>query len=69
MSVPIEFAAQLVQDILPKFTMGSKKHALIPLIVMLVPLLAYFVWLYYREWKLKRNFRRYWAGKSRKSTD
>jgi hypothetical protein len=26
----------------------------------------YFAWLYYREWQMKKNFRRYWERKSRK---
>ena len=69
MRVPIQFAALLVQDLTPKFTVGSKRHALIPVLAISIPLLCYFAWLYYREWKIKREFRRYWEGKRRDAAD
>ena len=69
MSVPMQFAAsafnQMAQDFAPKFTMGSKRHALISVLVIAIPVFAYFGWLYYREWKQKRAFRRYWEGRRR----
>jgi hypothetical protein len=34
--------------------------------VLTVLLTGYFAWLYYKEWQMKRKFRRYWEGKDRK---
>jgi hypothetical protein len=64
----IQFAAALITDA-PKFTMGSKRRALAAVVALALPLIAYFGWLYYREWKMKRDFRRYWEGKARRSVD
>ncbi|HTL16800.1 MAG TPA: hypothetical protein VL793_06160 [Patescibacteria group bacterium] len=66
MTLPVQLAAQLVQDLAPKFTMGSKWRVLIVVALISVPLICYFSWLYYHEWKTKRDFQRYWEGKSRK---
>jgi hypothetical protein len=29
-------------------------------------LVVCFTWLYYRDWQMKKHFRRYWEGKGRK---
>jgi hypothetical protein len=57
------FAVQLVDP--PKFTWGSRKHTLIAAAALALPVIVCFSWLYYREWKLKRNFKKYWEGKGR----
>ena len=64
----IQFASQLIPDA-PKVVLGSKKRALLAVIVLVLPLIAYFVWAYYREWKMKKNFRRYWESKARRPAD
>ncbi len=69
MKLPLHFAAQLVQDLAPKFSMGSKRRTLVAVLAIVLPFLGYFVWLYYREWKIKRDFQRYWQGKQPNSRD
>jgi len=49
----------------PKLATGSHGRALVPVLVLGVALAGYFAWLYYREWQMKRKFRRYWEGKDR----
>jgi hypothetical protein len=50
----------------PKFTAGPHRNALVPVLAVTALVAGYFVWLYYKEWQMKRKFRRYWEGKDRK---
>jgi len=59
-------SAQLKEMVAPKFTPGSLHKMLFPLAVIGLGLTGYFAWLYYHEWQMRRKFRRYWEGKSRK---
>jgi hypothetical protein len=68
MHVLTSFTAGQFREIsMPKLTVGSHRKALLPIIVIGIGLLAYFAWLYYKEWQMKRKFRRYWEGKSSKT--
>jgi len=49
----------------PRFTLGSHTRAFIPMVVISLLLTSYFVWAYYKDWQMKRKFRRYWEGKER----
>jgi hypothetical protein len=64
MQALLQFASQLLPDV-PKVVLSSKKRAILALIALVLPVIAYFAWLYYREWKMKKNFRRYWDTKPR----
>jgi len=35
------------------------------MVVISLLLTSYFVWAYYKDWQMKRKFRRYWEGKER----
>lgn len=50
----------------PRFTVGSHSRALVPVLVLGLFLTGYFGWLYYKDWQMKRKFRRYWEGRERK---
>jgi hypothetical protein len=43
----------------------SSFHAstFLPLVIILVPLIAFLGWYAYREWQMKRGFRHYWNSK------
>jgi hypothetical protein len=43
----------------------SSFHAstFLPLLIILVPLIAFLGWYVYREWQMKRDFQRYWNSK------
>ena len=64
MQALIQFASQLLPEV-PKVVVSSKNRAVLALLALVLPVIAYFVWLYYREWKMKKNFRRYWDTKTR----
>jgi hypothetical protein len=53
----------------PKLPPSSHGKAMLLVLVVVAALIVYFGWLYYREWQTKRNFRRYWQGKSRKAAE
>jgi len=50
----------------PKLTMGSHRNALLAVVALALLAGGYFAWLYYKEWQMKRKFRRYWQGKDRR---
>jgi hypothetical protein len=43
----------------------SSFHAstFLPLLIILVPLIAFLGWYAYREWQMKRDFQHYWNSK------
>ena len=45
---------------------SSRGKAVLLVLVVAALFALYFAWLYYREWQMKKNFRRYWERKSRK---
>jgi len=58
--------AQLREATAPKLPPSSRERAILLLVAVIVVLVVYFGWLYYRDWRMKKNFRRYWQGKARK---
>jgi hypothetical protein len=45
---------------------SSRGKALLLVLLVAGFFALYFAWLYYREWQMKKNFRRYWQRKSPK---
>jgi hypothetical protein len=58
--------AQLREMTSPKLSAGSPRRAILPILLIAAVVTAYFGWLYFKDWQMKRNFRRYWQGKGRK---
>jgi vacuolar-type H+-ATPase subunit I/STV1 len=50
----------------PKFRMDSYHKAILPMLLLALLVAGYFAWLYYKDWQMKRKFRRYWDGKEHK---
>jgi hypothetical protein len=51
-----------------KFEKGSNMKLMLPMLVIGIALVLYFGWDYYRDWRMKRRFRRYWQGKPTRSS-
>jgi len=58
--------AQLREATEPKLPPGSSGRAILLMLLVGAALVVCFTWLYYRDWQMKKHFRRYWEGKGRK---